>query len=124
MHIVIQTESHVMSSSFLKRKVTVDFYWRPVENKKYELLLINDGQDLITMDFKNILQSLSEKNEIKPLLFVGIHCGPDRRNEYGTSGHLNDKGLGTKVNAYTNFILEELLPFISKKFSDFSLTSN
>ncbi|MGN6249300.1 MAG: alpha/beta hydrolase [Ginsengibacter sp.] len=124
MAIEIQIERQIINSAFLKRNVTVDLYWRPVENRKYEVLLINDGQDLVTMNFKSILQSLYEKNEIKSLLCVGIHCGPDRRNEYGTSGHLNDKGLGTKTKSYTSFILEEMLTFISKKFSAFSFTSN
>ncbi|MGN6800901.1 MAG: alpha/beta hydrolase [Ginsengibacter sp.] len=124
MEIEIKSERHIINSVFLKRKVTVDFYWPSIENKNIEVLLINDGQDLVTMNFKSILQSLYEKNEIKSLLCVGIHCGPDRRNEYGTSGHLNDKGLGTKAKSYTSFVLEELLPFISKKNSDFSFTSN
>jgi len=124
MEIEIQTARQIINAEYLKRKVTVDFYWPPAANKNYELLLINDGQDLDTMDFKNILQSLYEKNEIKPLLFVGIHCGADRKNEYGTAGYLNDRGLGTKTKSYTNFVLEELFPFISKKFSNFSFTRN
>ncbi len=109
-------ETHTIDSAFLEREVIVDFYFPVTKNNlnECELLIINDGQDLITMDFENILQQLS--NKITPLLCVGIHCGPDRKNEYGTANILNDKGQGSKTSLYTCFILEELLPFIKKEY--------
>ena len=104
-----------INSSFLKRKVCVDFYLPPgkVDPNEMRLLLINDGQDLPAMDFNKIIQGLYEEDKILPLLCVGIHCGKDRKNEYGTAGILNDKGEGAKAKLYTRFILEELIPFIS-----------
>jgi enterochelin esterase-like enzyme len=81
-----------------------------------QLLLINDGQDLVTMDFKSILEKLYEESQISPLICVGIHCGADRRNEYGTAGIIDYKGLGAKASDYTRFVLEELLPFIRKHY--------
>lgn len=93
----------------------LDLYFPLPEYLPCDLLLINDGQDLITMDFKKILQKLYDVNEIKPLFCVGIHCGPDRKNEYGTANVLNEKGQGAKASLYTRFVMEELLPFISKK---------
>lgn len=111
-------ESHILNSAFLQRKVIVDFYFPPEKNNSdlTNLLLINDGQDLITMDFRTILKESYEENEIAALLCVGIHCGPDRKNEYGTANVLNENGLGAKAELYTQFIFEELLPFIKEKY--------
>ncbi len=112
----IQSEEQILNSVFLKRKVKVDFYRPPNEHGNCDLLIINDGQDLITMDFKSILQKLYDTNEITPLLCIGIHCGADRKNEYGTANVLNDRGQGAKASLYSRFIMEELLPFTRKKF--------
>jgi enterochelin esterase-like enzyme len=107
-----------INSSFLKRKVCVDFYLPrgKMDLNEIRLLLINDGQDLPAMNFNKIIRGLYEEDEILPLLCVGIHCGKDRKNEYGTADILNDKGQGAKAKLYTRFILEELIPFISKQY--------
>lgn len=133
MEIEIQTQRQILNSAFLKRKVTVDFYPPAFKNElnEVDLLLINDGQDLITMDFLNILSQLYKENQLSPLLCVGIHCGSDRKNEYGTAQVLNENGMGAKAKLYTQFIFQELIPFIktifkigsfkSKSFCGFSL---
>lgn len=113
-------ESHILSSKFLERDVIIDFYFPPgqfIPSEGLNLLLINDGQDLVSMDFYKILDNLYESESIAPLLCVGIHCGPDRRNEYGTAGVVDYKGLGAKAPLYTRFVFEELLPFIRSEFS-------
>lgn len=112
-------DSHILSSRFLERDVTIDFYFPPGMNKNMEvnLLLINDGQDLVTMNFYEILNELYEEEAIEPLLCVGVHCGPDRKNEYGTAGILDYKGRGSKAALYTRFVFEELLPFIRSEYT-------
>lgn len=111
-------DSHILTSRFLKRDVIIDFYFPPSEinGGNLNLLLINDGQDLVTMDFSNLLNQLYELGKIEPLLCVGIHCGPDRRNEYGTAGFPDYKGRGAKASLYHQFIFDELLPFIKKEY--------
>lgn len=112
-------DSHILPSKFLKREVIIDFYFPPgqsINSGEVSLLLCNDGQDLVTMDFYKIIDHLYETESISPLLCVGIHCGADRRNEYGTAGVLDYKGLGAKAPLYTRFIFEELLPFIYQQF--------
>ncbi|HXR83487.1 MAG TPA: alpha/beta hydrolase-fold protein [Hanamia sp.] len=112
------SETDFLNSTFLEREVTVDFYFTGERIEEVnDMLLINDGQDLITMNFEQILKKLNDEKAVKPLLCVGIHCGPDRKNEYGTAGILNYKEQGSKAKLYACFILEELLPFISNKFS-------
>ncbi len=112
----ILTETHVLFSFYLNREVTLDVYLPPGILNQYDLglLLINDGQDLLEMNFENILEVHSEI--IMPLLCVGIHCGKDRKNEYGTTDILDYKGRGTKAKAYQQFILNELLPFIKNTY--------
>ncbi|MGN6530475.1 MAG: alpha/beta hydrolase, partial [Ginsengibacter sp.] len=108
-------KTQIIASAFLEREVRVDFYF-PGRKKlnECELLLINDGQDLISMNFEDILNHVSDK--ITPLLCAGIHCGSDRKNEYGTSNILNDKAEGAKAKLYTRFIFDELLPFIKNEY--------
>jgi enterochelin esterase-like enzyme len=129
----ILTETHIISSDFLEREVIVDLYFPAgkIIPDEVSLLLINDGQDLVTMNFRNILEELYETENMDPLLCAGIHCGYDRKNEYGTANILDYQGLGAKAALYTRFIFEELLPFIrseyhirsfkEKSFSGFSL---
>lgn len=111
-------DSHIIASEFLERNVIVDLYFPPVTAGVVnpDMLLINDGQDLIPMNFSNILEDLYRQNAISPLLCVGIHCGEDRRNEYGTANILNYKGQGAKAALYTRFIFEELIPFIRSQY--------
>ncbi len=118
----ISVENHVVSSRFLERDVKVDFYL-PVNsfNKAgVSLLLINDGQDLLTMDFDEILEDLYDTSAIAGLLCVGIHCGTNRKNEYGTAKILDYKGRGARAILYNRFLFEELLPYIRSSLLIFS----
>jgi enterochelin esterase-like enzyme len=111
-------ERHTISSTNLLRDVIIDIYL-PHEIKDYNglpLLLINDGQDLITMKFESILEDLYSNGKIPPLFAVGIHCAPDRKNEYGTAKYLDYKGRGAKATLFNHFVFKELLPFIRKTY--------
>lgn len=110
----ILIEKHIISSTYLDREVIVDFYLPPnyVQTSNLSLLLINDGQDLLTMHFDEILDDLYEAKQINNLFCVGIHCSKDRKNEYGTAKYLDYKGRGARAALYNRFIFEELLPFI------------
>ena len=110
---------HTVRSVNLKRDVKVDCYLplNAADFADVSLLLINDGQDLVSMQFENILENLQQQNTIKPLLCVGIHCSSDRKNEYATADILDYKGRGTKAAAFTKFVMEELLPFIHHAFN-------
>jgi len=114
----IVIDDHIIKSKFLKRDVKVDCYLptTAVQPSEVSLLLINDGQDLVTMKFENILGSLYETGSITPLFCVGIHCSADRKNEYGTAKILDYKGRGAKAALYSRFIFEELLPFIRRSY--------
>jgi len=110
----ILVEKYIITSIYLNRDVHVDFYIPPrtADRTSLSLLLINDGQDLVTMNFDEILDDLYESNEITNLFCIGIHCSKDRKNEYGTAKYLDYKGRGARAALYNRFIFEELLPFV------------
>ena len=114
----IKLNHHLIISEFLDRAVKVDCYI-PAGLKSGQLpdlLLINDGQDLATMDFEDILAALIGEEKINPVFCVGIHCAPDRKNEYGTANILDYKGRGKNAAKFTAFVFEELIPFIRKQY--------
>ena len=110
----LMVEQKTIASTFLERHVIIDCYLpkNMLSPSDLSLLLINDGQDLEEMHFASMLNQMLEANEITPVVCVGIHAGKDRRNEYGTAKILDYQGLGAKAQAYNQFVLQELLPFI------------
>jgi enterochelin esterase-like enzyme len=118
LHSII-TETFTLSSVHVQRDIIIDCYYSKAyfSQKVISLLLVNDGQDLRTMRFENILGKLYQNSEIEPIFCVGIHCAPDRKNEYGTAKILDYKGRGAKAALFTKFVMEELIPFIRKQYA-------
>ena len=103
----ILIENTVIKSVFLAREVKVDFYLprNLKDTSLLNLLLINDGQDLLKMDFESILDKLYvDKSISAPLLCVGIHCSADRKMEYGIANKPDFLGRGAKAPLYTSFV--------------------
>lgn len=115
---LILIENLEIPSIHLARKVKVDCYLplNVAAPENMELLLINDGQDLEKMNFDNIMNKLFEAGSVRPVLCVGIHCGPERKMEYGTASEADFKGRGAKAAKYTSFIFEELIPLIQETY--------
>ncbi|WP_443937455.1 alpha/beta hydrolase [Pedobacter sp. MW01-1-1] len=104
-------------SSFLKRAVVVDFYV-PEDidgNEKFELLLLNDGQDVAKMAFSQLLETLHLKKQYSRLVVVAIHASDNRLMEYGVARQADFKGRGALAQTYADFVVQELLPFINEK---------
>lgn len=114
----ILVETITIYSDYLERDVTVDSYLpvHIIQPENLGLLLINDGQDLVKMPFDEILEDLIHQGKIEKLMCLGIHCGPERRMEYGTVYSADYKGRGAKAGLYSKFIFDELLPFVRKKY--------
>ncbi len=115
----IITDSFTLKSLFLERDVIVDCYYAQdyFNHDVISLLLVNDGQDLRTMKFEDILNTVYTSGKIEPVFCVGIHCAADRKNEYGTANFLDYKGRGAKAALFTQFVMEELIPFIRAKYA-------
>lgn len=121
-HTAVNVQQRVIYSEYLERDVIIDVYLpaKTYENNAFNLLLINDGQDLRTMDFCTLLNSMTAPLTEVPFISVGIHCGIDRMNEYGTICRADYKGRGSKAGLYSKFIFDELLPYIK---SELNITS-
>lgn len=112
----IAEQDITIPSAILKRDVTCTLLM-PEEDAFAEplnLLLLNDGQELKNLLLTDTLETLYERNCIKPLLVVAIHAGEERIQEYGIAGKPDFKKRGAKAGLYTQFITAELLPFISE----------
>ncbi|MEN9548489.1 MAG: hypothetical protein RIR12_1080 [Bacteroidota bacterium] len=111
----VTIEQITITSFFLHRPVKIDFYLptNVPDPSQLQLLLINDGQDLEKMNFKELLDNFSSTSfSPKPLLCAAIHCGDERKLEYGVANFPDYLGRGSKAHLYTSFIVEELIPYI------------
>lgn len=106
-------------SKHLDRKVSYEIYWNESFDKVLpaNLLLINDGQDLAKMNYQKTSKNLSMLKGFSQLISVGIHAGPERKQEYGVAGFPDYQQRGSKAMNYRNFILIELIPEIITKMS-------
>lgn len=113
-----ELETRLIRSAALGRNVQIDCYLPPVNRKLggLPLLLVNDGQDLVTMNFAAILDDLYRQQRIAPVFCIGIHCGEDRKNEYGMLVSPDFKGRGARAAAYRQFIFTELLPALEADY--------
>jgi enterochelin esterase-like enzyme len=110
-----ESEDSVYSRHLQKHvKLTIINTPVPDDKNSFNLLLLNDGQDMQQLRVKEIVDSLYKKKLIQPLVIVGIHSG-DRMQEYGVSGYPNFKNNGTDAAKYSAFVDDELYPFIKKK---------
>lgn len=116
-------EEKVLFSEYLERDVIIDAYipLNAFSAEGIPLLFVNDGQDLRTMNFKEIIESSILLGAVEPIVVIGIHCGADRMNEYGIIHRTDFMGRGAKAGLYSRFILDELLPFIKETFPTASI---
>ena len=114
-----EKQTIVIPSGLLKRKVEVDIYCHLMNenDSSFEVLLINDGQDLLKMNFPQLLQQVNSGNS--SLVIVAIHAGAERKLEYGVAGIPDYMRRGDKADAYAQFILKELLPELKSSFDGY-----
>lgn len=110
----IAQQDIMITSAILQRDVTVTLLM-PEEGSIAEplnLLLLNDGQELEALNLTKTLETLYERNHLKPVLVAAIHAGEERLQEYGVAGRPDFKDRGNKASLYTQSIIDELLPQI------------
>lgn len=100
----------------------------PSDKSDFNLLILNDGQDLEKLRVKSIVDSLWKKKSIKPLLVVGIKT-TDRKEMYGVTGMQDYLNQGKSTEKYSNFINNELLSYVKKmagvrKFNSVTFAGN
>ena len=114
-HKIKEAEDEVYSRHLQKHiKLTIINTPVPDDKNSYNLLLLNDGQDMDKLHAKQIIDSLYKKNLLQPLVVVAITAN-DRMHEYGVADMPDYKNNGTQAAKYSAFIDDELYPFIKKK---------
>ena len=110
-----ETEDSVYSRH-LQRHVKLTIINTPVPDDKnsFNLLLLNDGDDIDQLRVKEITDSLYKKKLIQPLVVVAIHTS-DRMKELGIADYPDYKNNGSSAAKYSAFVYDELYPFIKKK---------
>jgi enterochelin esterase-like enzyme len=104
----------VLASSFLERDVELSILLPPADSAApttYPVLYLNDGQDLERLNFQSTLDNLYTHRAVQPFVVVAMHANEQRVQEYGTAAHADYNGRGSRAGAYSQFVLEELLPF-------------
>lgn len=86
----------------------------PDDQSDWNLLLLNDGQDMEKLGLEKMIANLYKEKKIGPLIIVGIHA-TDRMQQYGISGKPDFASRGSKADHYSDFIGKELIPFIRKQ---------
>lgn len=111
-------EQTVLTSEYLEREVTVDFFLPKNVNDPADLnlLLINDGQNMEELGLESILNDLYYKRAIEPLLCACIYANEERKMEYGVAAKPDYLGRGAKAGLYSSFILQELIPHIHRHY--------
>jgi len=86
----------------------------PSDRSAYNLLILNDGQDMDSLRVKETMDSLNTSGKISPLVIIGIEAG-DRMKEYGVADKPDWLGRGNKASFYDAFINNELYPYAKKQ---------
>ena len=102
----------VLVSQFLAREVALSVLLPPsaAGAGPYPVLYLNDGQDLERLNLPVTLAALYARHAVRPFVLVAIHANEQRVQEYGTAGHPDFNGRGSRAAAYSDFVLQELLP--------------
>ena len=115
----VSSHQFELYSAALERPVLVEVLLPPgfsqAHPQGYPLVLFNDGQDFEALQMKTTLEDLYQKGRLSRKLIVGIHAA-DRMQEYGTIQPKDYLNRGAKAKAYTEFIIDELLPHLYQHF--------
>lgn len=87
------------------------------ETAVYPTLYINDGQEEAALNIRESLADLYAAGRIRPLVVVLIPTNDQRLHEYGTAVLPNNMQLGTRAEAYTQFVLHDLMPLVKQHAS-------
>lgn len=104
-------------TKILQRNVEVEIF-APADldrSKTYPLLVLNDGQDSEAVKVKSALEQLVNDNAIPEVIVVGVTAG-DRMQEYGVAYRHDYHGRGKQARAYSDYIIKELVPYLSYRF--------
>jgi enterochelin esterase-like enzyme len=112
---VKQTDDNLYSKH-LQRTVKLHILHTPPPSDRslFNLLIINDGQDMEKLRVKETMDSLYKEGKLLPVVIIGVEAG-DRMQEYGVADKPDYLGRGSKAGLYDAFINDELYPYAKKE---------
>jgi enterochelin esterase-like enzyme len=122
----VHRQTVLLDSEPLAREVVVDIYvaapytaglYVPKTAQPPHLFIFNDGQDVRQMHIPDVLRQCQAQGLHQGILLVGVHANHDRMREYGTSHQTDYAGRGDKAPAHSQFITQELLPYLQRQYS-------
>lgn len=104
-----------IQTGLLPTRFNIDIYlppaYTPTCKERFPVLFFNDGQDMKAVRLADTLLSLYAAGEIPPIIVVALHAG-ERLQEYGTAHRADYRSRGSKAGLYSQFIVNELLPYL------------
>lgn len=112
----IKEQADDLYSRHLQTKIKIQILATPdvADAKEVQLIIMNDGQEAGKWRIKQITDSLFQLKQIQPVVIVAVQAH-HRMNEYGIAGKPDFMHRGDKADHYSNFVINELLPFIKKQ---------
>ncbi len=104
-------------SVHLNRSVELSLLVPSPLGKEFSVLIMFDGQDFPAVRVSKALKELGRTATSQPVLVVGIHANRDRIFEYGTASQPDYAHRGNKAGNTTQFVLNELIPYLKKEYS-------
>lgn len=109
--ILMGEDSLIIESKILHREVTCSLLFPDEYNKAFplNLLLLNDGQNMSSLQVKKAMEELLAHQYMGQTVVVGIHA-QNRLQEYGTVWAADYQNRGRLAPEYMAFVVQELLP--------------
>ena len=115
----LRQHRHVLPSAHLGRDVELSVLLPPAGlagSDALPVLYLNDGQDLDRLHLPATLAALFAQGALRPFVLLALHANEQRVQEYGTAGHPDYNGRGSRAQAYTRFVIDELRPFAAQHY--------
>jgi enterochelin esterase-like enzyme len=112
----VKQSDDTLYSKHLQRNVKLHILHTPPPSDRslFNLLILNDGQDMDKLHVKESMDSLYKAGKILPLVIIGIEAG-DRMQEYGVTDKPDYLNRGSRATFYDAFINNELYPYAKKQ---------
>ncbi len=118
-----QVDFICLKGSFFSKNLNRSVTFRWVAPPHYEgakdtfpVLMMNDGQDFNALNLERALTLAYANPKIRPFIYVGIEANENRLQEYGTAAFADFKGRGSLASKYSDFVMEEFIPFLKDRF--------
>jgi enterochelin esterase-like enzyme len=112
----VKESDDTLYSKHLQRNIKLHILHTPApsDHSLFNLLILNDGQDMNKLRVRESMDSLYKAGKILPLVIIGVEAG-DRMQEYGVTDKPDYLNRGGRATFYDAFINNELYPYAKKQ---------